>query len=121
MIPVIEAWRDLLEARTRPSPNQISFNNLLKRLGPLHGLKHELLPKSTFPVGKLFQDSVKERKNNPKQKRSKQGDPLEPLSPSVVAFHNNFCEKECNKTQRAIALGLWQNGEGVGHDVFRFD
>lgn len=91
LIPVVEAWKELLENRHKPSPNQISFNNILKREAPKRNLNHRLLPKKEFPVGKIFQWTNAELV----------------LSPSVVVFHNNWCSDSCNKTKRAMDLGIW--------------
>lgn len=147
MMPVVKQWKDLLESRTKPSPNQISFNNILKHYNKrrrkqqkdqsphksltLNGdndnekeqdIHARLLPTDAFPVGKFLEPWLV-----PDQSKSKEDNHTtnpSGLTPGilkrgiVVAFHNNWCEGSCNKTQRAVDLGLWQPAhydEMMGH------
>lgn len=91
MTDVISHWRKFLEKQTKAKSNQRTFNNIVRRRDTAD-LKHKLLPQAQFPVGKILE-----------------GTEITPssLGSEVVVFHNNWCEGNCSKPQRARELGLW--------------
>jgi hypothetical protein len=90
MINVVQRWRAYLEKQTHAKANQKTFNNVVRNTP---ALKHRLLNVTQFPVGKVL---LHKKTITP-----------DSLGKAVVAFHNNFCEKDCKKPERAKKLGLW--------------
>jgi hypothetical protein len=93
-LSIIRQWRVMLENRVgKPSPNQMSFNRVVREHND--SVKAVLLPISQFQVGKSVAHYITNETI------------LEPLDPTIVVFHNNWCDKGCDKVQRAKDLGLW--------------
>ena len=90
-IQCIKDWRTDLENQTNPSTNRKPFNDVVRKMD--NKIRHKLLPKDKFPVGKVLEGKSNIGPNS--------------LEKDVVVFHNNYCEGDCFKPERFRKLGLW--------------
>eukprot|EP00538_Stauroneis_constricta_P006543 CAMPEP_0119560188 /NCGR_PEP_ID=MMETSP1352-20130426/14186_1 /TAXON_ID=265584 /ORGANISM="Stauroneis constricta, Strain CCMP1120" /LENGTH=428 /DNA_ID=CAMNT_0007608113 /DNA_START=63 /DNA_END=1349 /DNA_ORIENTATION=+ len=98
-IDCVRRWRAFLEKQEKAKANQKTFNNIVRRMNTT--IAHKMLSRGEFPVGKVLleigYDSLNEHT----------------LEAGTVVLHNNYCEKECSKSDRLKRLGLWTDTNAV--------
>uniref|UniRef100_A0A7S0F720 Nucleotide-diphospho-sugar transferase domain-containing protein n=1 Tax=Craspedostauros australis TaxID=1486917 RepID=A0A7S0F720_9STRA len=98
-ISCIRRWRSYLEGRPRANYNQLAFNHVVRKMGDK--IRHKLLDDALFPVGAMFKVIGEENVNE------------HTLNKDVVVLHNNHCDRNCSKPERAKKMGLWREKPSI--------